>query len=35
MALTRSAKQITSKVVIYTSNNPGVQTAIADLLGEK
>jgi thioredoxin reductase len=33
-ALARSAKQITSKVVIYTSNNPGVQTAIADLLGQ-
>ncbi|UPK93540.1 hypothetical protein LCI18_004475 [Fusarium solani-melongenae] len=33
-ALARSAKQITSKVVIYTSNNPAVQTAIADLLGQ-
>ncbi|EXL94473.1 hypothetical protein NOF04DRAFT_11438 [Fusarium oxysporum II5] len=33
-ALARSAKQITSKVVIYTSNNPGVQTAIAALLGQ-
>ncbi|KAH9205655.1 hypothetical protein DL95DRAFT_528716 [Leptodontidium sp. 2 PMI_412] len=31
-ALARSAKQITSKVVIYTSNNPAVHTAIADLL---
>ncbi|KAK4034191.1 hypothetical protein C8A01DRAFT_49357 [Parachaetomium inaequale] len=33
-ALARSAKQITSKAVIYTSNNPAVQTAIADLLGQ-
>lgn len=34
IALARSAKQITSKVVIYTSNNPAVQTAITDLLGQ-
>ncbi|KAJ4224620.1 hypothetical protein NW757_014319 [Fusarium falciforme] len=33
-ALARSAKQMTSKVVIYTSHNPAVQTAIADLLGQ-
>lgn len=33
IAFARSAKQITSKVVIYTSNNPTVHTAIADLLG--
>ncbi|KAF4458819.1 hypothetical protein FALBO_14439 [Fusarium albosuccineum] len=34
IALARSAKQITSKVVIYTSNNPAMRTAIADLLGQ-
>ncbi|KAM3541938.1 hypothetical protein ARSEF1564_005181 [Beauveria bassiana] len=28
------AKQITSKAVIYTSNNPAVQTAIAELVGQ-
>ena len=33
-ALARSAKQITSKVVIYTSNNPTVQASIAALLGQ-
>ncbi|KFY34303.1 hypothetical protein V494_06875 [Pseudogymnoascus sp. VKM F-4513 (FW-928)] len=32
-ALARSAKQITSKVVIYTSNNPTVQSSVAELLG--
>ncbi|KAF5253689.1 hypothetical protein FANTH_1381 [Fusarium anthophilum] len=35
IAFARSAKQMTSKAVIYTSNNPTMQTAIADLLGEK
>ncbi|KGQ10197.1 Thioredoxin reductase [Beauveria bassiana D1-5] len=34
IALARSAKQITSKAVIYTSNNPAVQTAIAELVGQ-
>ncbi|KAM0438152.1 hypothetical protein ACHAQK_006886 [Fusarium lateritium] len=34
IALARSARQITPKVVIYTSNNPDVQTAIAELLGQ-
>ncbi|KAG5743607.1 hypothetical protein H9Q69_012619 [Fusarium xylarioides] len=34
-AFARSAKQMTSKVVIYTSNNPTMQTAVADILGEK
>ncbi|KAF5686945.1 hypothetical protein FCIRC_2637 [Fusarium circinatum] len=35
VAFARSAKQMTSKAVIYTSNNPAMQTAIADLLGKK
>jgi thioredoxin reductase len=34
IALARSARQMMSKVVIYTSNNMAVQTAIADLLGQ-
>lgn len=34
IGLARSSKQITSKVVIYTSNNPTVQSSIAALLGE-
>ncbi|KAF1735281.1 putative thioredoxin reductase [Beauveria bassiana] len=34
IALARSAKQITSKAVIYTSNNPAVRTAIAELVGQ-
>ncbi|OBT75729.1 hypothetical protein VF21_05898 [Pseudogymnoascus sp. 05NY08] len=34
-ALARSARQITSKVVIYTSNNPTVQSSVAALLGPK
>lgn len=32
-ALARSAKQITSKVVIYTSNNPSLQSSVAELIG--
>ncbi|KAF5975531.1 beta-lactamase/transpeptidase-like protein [Fusarium bulbicola] len=35
IAFARSAKQMTSKAVIYTSNNRTMQTAIADLLGER
>ncbi|KAF5622390.1 uncharacterized protein FTJAE_10926 [Fusarium tjaetaba] len=34
-AFARSAKQMTQKVVIYTSNNTTMQTAVADVLGEK
>ncbi|KAF3353824.1 hypothetical protein VD0004_g8920 [Verticillium dahliae] len=34
IALARSTKQLTSKAVIYSSNNPAVQTAITDLLDQ-
>ncbi|KAF5984275.1 thioredoxin reductase [Fusarium coicis] len=34
-AFARSAKQMTQKVVIYTSNNNTMQTAVADILGER
>lgn len=34
-AFARSAKQMTQKVVIYTSNNNTMQTAVADVLGER
>lgn len=34
VALARSAMRLTTKVVIYTSNNPTVQSSIAELLGD-